>query len=136
MGEAERRESLAKITGDAERRESLAQVTGEEAERRLEPLSDEWFDDLDKSIDEISRLFEELRVAPPEPEDLDDIQHAEDSLAAIEQDLSSCFTRLETFKRRFRDSRCRSWSTRRSSNEDDIYKLFRPRSLDSMPCYH
>lgn len=94
-------------------------------ERRIEPLSDEWFDDLDKSIDEITRLFEEMRMAPPEPEDFDHIQHAEDGLAAIEQDLTNCFTSLESLKLRLGGGRC--------SSDDDLYKLFRPRSLDLGP---
>lgn len=100
-------------------------------ERRLEPLSDEWFDDLDKSIEEISRLFEEMRVAPPEPEDVDYIHHAEDGLAAIEQDLTKCFTRVETLKRRLAGNRCRhNWSGSSSSSDDVLFKLFRPRSMD------
>lgn len=103
------------------------------SERRLEPLSDEWFDDLDKSIDEITRLFEEMRMAPPEPEDVGYIQHAEDGLAAMEQDLTKCFTNLETLKRRLGGSRCRNWSASRSSSDDDLFKLFRPRSLDPGP---
>lgn len=94
-------------------------------ERRIEPLSDEWFDDLDKSIDEITRLFEEMRVAPPEPEDFDHIQQAEDGLAAIEQDLTNCFTSLESLELRLGGGRC--------SPDDDLYKLFRPRSLDLGP---
>lgn len=95
------------------------------SERKIEPLSDEWFDDLDKSIDEITRLFEEMRVAPPDPEDFDHIQHAEDGLAAIEQDLTNCFTSLESLKLRLGGSPC--------SSDNDLYKLFRPRSLDLGP---
>lgn len=110
--------------------ERLAEVTGEAERRRLEPLSEEWFADLDKSIDEITRLFEEMRVTPPETEDLDYIDHASDGLAAIERDLSNCFTSLETLERRLGGSRRRSLSTRRSSG-DDIYRLYRPRSLDA-----
>lgn len=98
-------------------------------ERRIEPLSDEWFDDLDKSIDEISRLFEEMRVAPPEAEDVDYIQEAEDGLAAMEQDLTKCFTDLETLKRRLGDSGPRDSSKSTGSADDDVFKLFRPRSV-------
>lgn len=107
--------------------------TQQPPERKLEPLSDEWFEDLDRSIDEITRLFEELCVAPPEPEDVDYIQRAEDGLTAIEEDLTNCFTNLETLKRQFRGSaRSRNWSRSSSSSSsgDDLFKLFRPRSLD------
>lgn len=100
------------------------------AERRIEPLSDEWFADLDKSIDEITRLFEEMRVAPPEPEDVDYVQHAEDGLAAIEQDLTNCFTSLETLKRRLGGSRCGKQPTSSGSSDIDLFKLFRPRSME------
>lgn len=105
-----------------------ALVPSLQSERRFEPLSEEWFEDLDKSIDEITRLFEELRVAPPEPEDVDYIQQAEDGLTAIEKDLTKCFTNLEVLKRRFRGSGSRSSSS--SSSGDDLFKQFRPRSLD------
>lgn len=100
------------------------------SERRIEPLSDEWFEDLDKSIDEITRLFEEMRMAPPGPEDLDYVYHAEDGLAAIEHDLTNCFTSLEALKRYLGGSRCRRWSTSSGSSDNDLFKLFRPRSMD------
>lgn len=100
------------------------------SERRFEPLSDEWFEDLDKSIDEITRLFEEMRMAPPDPEDVDDIQDAEDGLAAIEQDLTNCFTSLESLKRRLGSGRSPKSS---SASGDDLFKQFRPRSLDLSP---
>lgn len=100
------------------------------SERKIEPLSDEWFEDLDKSIDEITRLFEEMRMAPPEPEDFDDIQHTEDGLAAIEQDLTNCFTSIESLKRRLGSGRS---PTSSSASGDDLFKQFRPRSLDLGP---
>lgn len=100
------------------------------SERRIEPLSDEWFDDLDKSIDEITRLFEEMRVAPPEPEDATYIQQAEDGLAAMEQDLTHCFSSLETLKRRLGNSGRRKGTTSSDISDDDLYRPFRPRSLD------
>lgn len=102
----------------------------EPSERRIEPLSDEWFEDLDKSIDEITRLFEEMRVAPPEPEDAEHIQHAQDGLAAIEKDLTNCFTNLESLKRRFGGGGRRKSSAFSSCPNDDLYRPFRPRSMD------
>ena len=98
-------------------------------ERRIEPLSDEWFDDLDRSIDEITRLFEEMCVAPPEPGDISYIQQAEEGLAVMEEDLTKCFTNLETLRRHLGDSGRRSSSTNIGSSDDDLYKLFRPRSV-------
>ncbi|KUI69952.1 hypothetical protein VM1G_05351 [Cytospora mali] len=96
-------------------------------ERRMEPLSDEWFTDLDQSIDEITRLFEELRVAPPEPEEIVHIREAEDDLDAIQDDLMNCLTTLEDAKQRLRQC---SGSDR---SDDDPYKVLRPRSLDLRP---
>lgn len=85
-----RKERLAQITGEAEKE----RLTQGEAERGLEPLSKL----LDKMIDEITRLFAKMCIASPEPEDLDHIHHVEDGLAAIERDLSDCFTSLKTLK--------------------------------------
>ncbi|KUI55683.1 hypothetical protein VP1G_02990 [Cytospora mali] len=96
-------------------------------ERRIEPLSDEWFTDLDQSIDEITRLFEELRVAPPEPEEIVHIREAEDDLDTIQDDLMNCLTTLEDAKQRLRQ--CSS----SDRSNDDPYKILRPRSLDLRP---
>lgn len=93
-------------------------------ERKMEPLSDEWFKDLDQSIDEITRLFEELRVAPPEPEGITYIREAENDLDAVQDDLMNCLTTLEDAKQRLRQ--CNS----PDRSDDDPYKSLRPRSLD------
>lgn len=93
----------------------------------MEPLSDEWFKDLDKSIDEITRLFEELSVAPPEPEDIIYIRGTEDGLNAIQDGLVDCFTTLEDTKQRLRQC------GRPDISDDDPFKAFRPRSLDLPP---
>lgn len=93
----------------------------------MEPLSDEWFKDLDKSIDEITRLFEELSVAPPEPEDIIYIRGTEDGLNAIQDGLVDCFTTLEDTKQRLRQC------GRPDISDDDPFNAFRPRSLDLPP---
>lgn len=105
-----------------------ALVPSLQSERRIEPLSDDWFEDLDESIDEITRLFEELRVAPSDSEDVDYIQQAVDGLTAVEKDLTNCFTNLEELRLGLRASGSRSSSS--SSSGDDLFKLFRPRSLN------
>lgn len=90
----------------------------------MEPVSDEWFKDLDQSIDEITRLFEELKVAPPEPEETKYIRDAEHDLDAVQDELMSCLTSLEDAKQRLRQ--CSS----PDRSDGDPYKSLRPRSLD------
>lgn len=90
----------------------------------MQPLSDEWFKDLDESIDEITRLFEELRVAPPEPEEIKYIREAENDLDAVQDDLMNCLTSLEDAKQRL--GQCSS----SGRSDDDPYQPLRPRSLD------
>ncbi|KAI3395197.1 hypothetical protein diail_1691 [Diaporthe ilicicola] len=129
--------------------EQVADVVGEEgighaksqavvpfqppSERRIEPLSDEWFDDLDKSIDEISRLFEEMRVAPPEAEDVSYIQQAEHGLAAIEHDLTNCFTSLEILKQHYSDLDLWTWVHSNGSENPNAAFAIEIRFLLSMP---
>lgn len=92
--------------------------------RKLEPFSDEWFKDLDQSIDEITRLFEELRVTPPEAEETECIREAKNDLESIQHDLMNCLTSLEDAKLRL--DQCSS----SDRSDDDPYKPSRPRSLD------
>lgn len=93
-------------------------------ERRMEPLSEEWFKDLDQSIDEITRLFEELSVAPPEPKEAAHIREAEHDLDAIQDNLMDCLTTLEGAKLHLRQ--CSS----PNDPADDPHRAFQPRTLD------
>lgn len=69
-------------------------------ERVFTPFSEEWFRDLDESIDTITKSFNELRMSQPnpEPEDRDDFIEAERGLAEIQNDLMGCLAALQKAK--------------------------------------
>lgn len=74
------------------------------ARRAIQPLSDEWFTDLDGSIDDITKTFEQLQVSqPPTQEDVY-IKQAEYSLAGIQKELMQCLAALQNAKSRLGES--------------------------------
>lgn len=67
-------------------------------------FSDDWFADLDESIDAITKTFDELRVSQPEPEVNDDIMDAERGLSDIQNELMECLAALQNAKQKLRKS--------------------------------
>lgn len=70
------------------------------AQRVLQPLSDEWFADLDESISAVTNAFEEMRLARPEPEVHNDVMDAERVLSDAQDGLVDCLAALQNAKRK------------------------------------
>lgn len=70
------------------------------APRVLQPLSDEWFADLDESINAVTNAFEEMRLARFEPEDRKDVMDAERVLSNAQDELVDCLAALQNAKRK------------------------------------
>lgn len=80
------------------------ETTTEPTERVIEPFSDEWFADLDESIDAITNIFDELRVSQPEPEVNGKIMDAERGLSGMQDELMDCLAVLQNAKHNLRGS--------------------------------
>lgn len=92
--------SLQDDTMDIDEPESTTGLS----ERVDEVFSDEWFADLDESIDAIANAFEELRVSQPRLEVNDDVTDAGRCLSDIQDELMDCLAALQNTKRKLRKS--------------------------------
>lgn len=111
-----------------------ADSTMNSTERIFEPFSDEWFADLDDSIDTITNTFNELRMSQsdPEPEDHDDIIDAECGLIDIQNELMDCLAALQSAKSGIKttgDSR----GHRKKDGDSDDRKRDRDRKKQNRP---
>lgn len=70
-------------------------------EYTLQPLSDEWFADLDESFNNIDKLLEELQREGPQslPQDYHHVLAVDQRLLNMQGDLTQCLTALQTRKR-------------------------------------
>lgn len=76
----------------------------QQMQRATVPLSNEWFAELDESLDTITNTFEELRLSQPAPEDDPYIKDTEQGLADIQNELIDCLASLQNAKRNLRKS--------------------------------
>lgn len=92
-------------------------------EPNSQPLSDEWFTDLDESIDTITNTFHELRVSKSEPDDHDYVVDAERSIIDVQNELLDCLEALQKAKRRLRsnDADCEKDETQEKDRGRDSY---------------
>lgn len=69
-------------------------------QRVLQPLSDEWFADLDESINAVTNAFEEMRLARHEPEVQNEVMDAERVLSGAQDELVDCLVALQNVKQK------------------------------------
>lgn len=102
---------------------ALASIDSAVQEPNIQALSDEWFADLDESIDTITNTFDELRVSKSAPEDHDYLIDAERNIIDVQNELLDCLEALQKAKRRLRknDASCEKDADREEDRGRDSY---------------